>query len=121
MHFSHVAVHAQEMAGAAVAVQNRGDGQVGQITAAVAAAIDQHAVPGALPAQLCPQGLVYQGRRDLVGKEGLVAADDFLPVIAAYPLESRVDVEDVGMGIGDRNGQCSLFHGLAEHLGRKVW
>jgi len=63
------------MAGLAIGIDHRGDRQIGQIAAAVTAAIHQHAVPGALPAQLRPKGFIDQAGRDLVRQHRRIAAD----------------------------------------------
>ncbi len=54
MHFGDIAMHAKEMAGFTVHVNHRRDGEIGQIAAAIMAAVNQQAVPGALPLQLRP-------------------------------------------------------------------
>lgn len=118
--FGHVTVHAEEMGGGSVAIQHRGDGEVGEIAAAVTAAVDQQTIPGALPLQLRPQGFVHDLGRDLVGEDGFVLADDFILAVTGHPLEGRVGVEDVGAGIGDGDGQRRLLHRQAEELRGQV-
>jgi hypothetical protein len=116
VHLGDVAVHAEVVRGLAGCVDDRGDGQVGEVAAAVTAAVDQQAVPRALPFQLRPQCLVDDLRRDPVRQDRLVVADHLRLRVAGDALEGRVGVEDVRVGVGDRDGERRLLDHLAEHL-----
>ncbi|MNJ67488.1 hypothetical protein D3C77_636660 [compost metagenome] len=112
-----VAVHAQVVVGLPAFVEHRRHGQLGQVQAVVLAPVDQHPGPRLLLRQPAPQRLVDQPRRGAVGQQRLVLADRFLAAVAGGAAEGVVGVEDVGLEVGDGNGDGCMLRHLPECLG----
>jgi hypothetical protein len=110
----HVAVDPEIAGDLAVGIADRRDQQVGEVFAAVLAPVDQPAAPRQAARDHRPHRLVELGRRRLVGEQRLVAPDKLGQRVAGDARERRVDVEDVGLGVGNRNRQVGLLDGLLE-------
>ncbi|MNC34225.1 hypothetical protein D3C75_826500 [compost metagenome] len=117
MQVAAVAVHAQVVEGLPAFVEHRRHGQLGQVQAAVLAPVDQHAGPRLLLCQPTPQRLVDQARRGAVGQQGFVLADHFLAAVTGDAAEGPVGIQDVGLEVGDGNGDGRVFRHLPECLG----
>ena len=75
-------VHAQEVRGLALAVDDRRDVQFGEIAFAALPDVEQLAGPRSLGGQFAPHRLVQLGRGGVIGENGFVLADDFVGGIA---------------------------------------
>ena len=110
---------AEEAGGFRSEVLDRNDGQFRQIDGGSLAAVDQQPGPGFTALDLPPQLIVDPSRRAAIGEHGGVLTDDLVGGIAGDLGEGRIDIEDVGVGVGEADRDGQMVHHLGEHPGRQ--